>query len=109
MSSRGREYWVATVAEFERSGLTQAAFAQRRGLGLATLRSWIYKLRRERAASVSFVPVRVIASTAPTARGGEAAAAGVPTLEVELRSGVRLRLASGTDIEYVAALAARLS
>jgi hypothetical protein len=43
MFSHGREPWVATVAEFERSKLTQAEFALRRGVPVSTLRSWIYK------------------------------------------------------------------
>ena len=43
----GREFWVATVAEFERSKLTQEEFARQRGLPVTTLRTWIYKLRRE--------------------------------------------------------------
>jgi hypothetical protein len=102
---RGREFWVSTVAEFERSQLTQKSFAQRRGIALATLQWWLAKLRRERASSVSLVPVRVIASTAPTARS-EMAADGA--IEVELRSGVRLRLVAGTNLDYVAALAQRL-
>lgn len=34
---RGREFWVSTVAEFERRQLTQKSFAQRRGIALATL------------------------------------------------------------------------
>lgn len=102
---RGREFWVSTVTEFERSQLTQKSFAQRRGIALATLQWWLAKLRRERASSVSLVPVRVIASTAPTARSEMAADAAI---EVELRSGVRLRLAAGANLDYVAALAQRL-
>ena len=102
---RGREFWVSTIAEFERSQLTQKSFAQRRGIALATLQWWLAKLRRERASSVSLVPVRVIASTAPTARSEMAADAAI---EVELRSGVRLRLAAGANLDYVAALAQRL-
>jgi transposase-like protein len=103
MFRRGREHWVATVAEFERSELTQESFARRRGVDVGTLRSWIYKLRRERKASVSLVPVRVIASTAPQAR--EAYSADV---EVELKSGVRLRFSSGVALDYIAALVQRL-
>lgn len=103
MRHRGREFWVATVAESERSGLTQARFAVRRGISLTTLRSWIYKLRRERTTSVSLVPVRVIASTAPPARGAAAA-----EIEIELRTGIRLRLSTSVDVDYVAALAQRL-
>jgi hypothetical protein len=102
---RGREFWVSTVAEFERSQLTQKSFAQRRGIALATLQWWLAKLRRERTSSVSLVPVRVIASSAPTARS-EMAADGA--IEIELRSGVRLRLVAGANLDYVAALAQRL-
>ena|SRR5258705_11585238 len=103
MFRRGREHWVATVAEFERSELTQEGFARRRGIEVMTLRSWIYKLRRERKASVSLVPVRVIASTAPLARGADAT-----EIEVELKTGIHLRFSSGTDLDYVAALVQRL-
>jgi transposase-like protein len=101
----GREFWVAIVNEFERSELTQERFARQRGIAVTTLRSWIYKLRRERKASVSLVPVRVIASTAPSARS--AAAVG-GELEIELKTGVRLRLSTAVDLDYVAALAQRL-
>ena len=110
MFSRGRESWVTTVAEYERSELTQASFALRRGIPLTTLRSWIYKLRRERKASVSLVPVRVIASTAPVARGGGAAVevGAVGAIEIELKTGLRLRLSTGVDVDYVAELVSRL-
>jgi len=101
----GRQFWVATVEEFERSELTQERFAQQRGLPVTTLRTWIYKLRRERKASVSLVPVRVIASTAPPARAG---AAGGGEIEIELKTGVRLRLSTAVDLDYVTALAQRL-
>jgi len=101
----GREFWVATVDEFERSELTQASFARQREIPVATLRSWLYKLRRERKARVSLVPVRVIASTAPTARGATAVGG---EIEIELTTGVRLRLSTAVDLDYVAALAQRL-
>jgi len=99
----GREFWVATVDEFERSELTQESFARQRRIPVATLRSWIYKLRRERKATVSLV--RVVTSTAPTARS--AAAVG-GEIEIELKTGVRLRLSTAVDLDYVAALAQRL-
>jgi len=105
MFRRGREFWITAIAEFERSKLTHEAFAHRRGVPVETLRSWIYRLRRERQESVSLVPVRVIASTAPTVRrSGESTA----EIEVELASGVRLRFATSIDLDYVAALAQRL-
>jgi len=100
-----REFWVTTVDEFERSELTQERFARQRGIPVTTLRTWIYKLRRERKASVSLVPVRVVASTAPTARGSAALGGAI---EIELKTGVRLRLSTTADLDYVAALAQRL-
>jgi transposase-like protein len=100
-----RKYWINVVDEFERSGLTQERFAQQRGVPVATLRSWLYRLRRERQASVSLVPVRVVASTAPVARGATAVGG---ELEIELKTGVRLRLSTAVDLDYVAALAQRL-
>lgn len=106
MFSRGREPWVTTVAEFERSKLTQVEFALRRGVPLSTLQSWIYKARRERKASVSLVPVRVIASTAPAARGVEFGSGG--EIEIELKTSVRLRFSTGVDLDYVVELAQRL-
>lgn len=101
----GREFWVTTVDEFERSALTQESFARQRGVPVATLRTWIYKLRRERKASVSLVPVRVVASTAPAARGATEVGG---EIEIELKTGVRLRLSTAVDLDYVAALAQRL-
>jgi hypothetical protein len=47
----------------------------------------------------------VITSTAPTARR-EIGVDGA--IEIELKSGVRLRLAAGANLDYVAALAQRL-
>lgn len=105
MFRRGREFWITAIAEFERSKLTHEAFAQRRGFSVETLRSWIYRLRRERHDSVSLVPVRVIESPPPTVRRSSESAA---EIEVELASGVRLRFATSIDLDYVAALAQRL-
>lgn len=101
----GREFWEKTVGEYESSEETQAEFARQREVAVTTLRWWIYKLRRERSGSVSFMPVRVVGSTAPTARRGSEAGS---EIEVELKSGVRLRLSTSVDIEYVSALAQRL-
>jgi len=100
-----RKFWITLVDEFERSELTQARFAQQRGVPVATLRGWLYRLRRERQSSVSLVPVRVVASTAPVAR--DAAAVGAE-IEIELKTGVRLRLSPAVDLDYVATLAQRL-
>lgn len=101
----GREFWTTIIDEFERSELTQESFARQRRIPVATLRSWIYKLRREQRANVTLVPVRVVASPAPAARGAAAASG---EIEIELKTGVRLRLSAAVDLDYVTALAQRL-
>lgn len=45
MRSRGVEFWSETLAEFRESGLTQSEFCRRRGLSIATFRSWLYSQR----------------------------------------------------------------
>ena len=102
---RGREFWGSKIAEYERSELTQESFAQQRGIAVSTLRWWLAKLRQERRSSVSLVPVRVIASTAPTARS---AADADRAIEIELKTGVRLRVTTDVALDYVVALAQRL-
>jgi transposase-like protein len=44
------------VAAYRASGLTQAEFAERRGINVATLQSWLYR-RDRRAARPSVEPV----------------------------------------------------
>jgi DNA-binding transcriptional regulator YiaG len=58
---RAREIWVQIVGQYEQSGLTQEAYAAQRGIPVATLRSWIYKLRHESDGAVPVLPVRVVA------------------------------------------------
>jgi len=98
MFRRGGEFWITAIAEFERSKLTQEAFTQRRG---ARWRRYVVDLSGA-PESVSLVPVRVIASTAPTVRRSSESA---DELEVELASGERLRFATSIDLDDVAALA----
>jgi hypothetical protein len=59
------------VAQFERSGEGQADYCTRRGLGLSSLRYWLYRLRREgrevTKPRARFVPV--VVSSATSAEG----------------------------------------
>src|SRR5689334_15376884 len=87
-----REIWVNIVEQYERSGVTQEAFAEERQIPVATLRAWIYRLRRERQEVPAVLPVRVVPSPAPPARQRSDEAAGI-----EIESGeVRLRFPAGT-------------
>ena len=97
--------WVRVAEEYEASGLTQREFAERRGMTLSTLQSWVYRRGRQQRASpaqpVRILPVQVMTATAPVAGMGE-------SLEVLLGSGERVRFVAGTDVEYVARLVAAL-
>ena len=95
--------WVRVAEEYEASGLTQREFAERRGMTLSTLQSWVYRRRRQEGAPVAepvrLLPVQVTA--APVRSGSD-------SLEVLTASGERVRFAAGTDVEYVARLVAAL-
>jgi hypothetical protein len=104
MRRQSRSYWKRLIDEFEESGLSQVRFAEERRVQVATLRYWVYRFRRE--LTPALVPVRVVASTAPLARQGGVAAM---TIEAELPSGLRLRIPTGADAEYVADLIRRLA
>jgi hypothetical protein len=100
---REKPEWVRVAEEYEASGLTQREFAERRGMTLSTLQSWVYRRRRQERAPevepVRLLPVEVRA--APVERGSG-------PLEVLTASGERVSFAVGTDVEYVARLVAAL-
>ena len=102
---RAREIWINTVGHFKKSGLTQDAYARQRGIPVGTLRAWIYRLRRADEDDAQILPVRVIASTAPTARQWGDEAGGI---EVELGEPLRLRFSAGTPAAVVAEVVGRL-
>jgi hypothetical protein len=94
---RGRAYWTAIVAQFERGAERQADFCHQRGLGLSAFQHWLYQLRRERGAApkaaARFVPVVVSA----TATDG--------TIACKLRSGTtEVSFAALPPATYVAEL-----
>ena len=102
---KARDIWVAIIGQYEGSGLTQEAFAEQRNIPVGTLRSWIYKLRREREEDAPLLPVHVIASTALSARRPEEEVGGV---EVELGDGVRLRFPASMPPSAIAEVVALL-
>jgi hypothetical protein len=94
----GRDEWTKVVGEFEKSGLKQKEFAEKTGISLGALQFWLYKLRRE-TKSPRFLPIHVVASAAPLARGDA-----VMVMEAALPSGLLLRFTVGTDPRYLAEL-----
>ena len=108
---KARDIWVAIIGQFERSGLTQEAFAEERNVPVGTLRSWIYRLRRERdeaatAESTPILPVRLIASTAPSARQPDGSVA--PAIEVAVGGMVTVRFPPSTPPSVIAEVVALL-
>jgi transposase-like protein len=104
VDSKGRvrvskEQRQSILAEFERSGVSAAQFAQRTGLKYSTLAGWLQRYRRTKPKG-----------RARTMRLLEAVVAEAP--EVELGSALRLWLPDGTRIEIhnpkQAAMAAEL-
>ena len=102
---RVREIWVAIVEQYERSGLTQESFAEKRRIPVATLRSWIYRLRREKQKEAPLLPVRVVTSPPPKAGVGAVEAGPIELLVGET---VRLRFSAGTPSGVIADVVAAL-
>ncbi len=88
-----RRHREAMIAAYERSGLTQRAFADREGIGFYRFVSWLKQARRRRAKG-AFVEVKL---------PGRSPA--VSNIEVALPSGVVVR---GMDVEQMAKLVERL-
>jgi hypothetical protein len=92
-----RKDWAEIAEAWERSGELQRAFAARHGVPVETLRSWIYRRRREpRSRRSKFVEVRVSPAMI------------TPAAELAFPNGLTLRLAPGTDPTWVSALAKSL-
>jgi len=66
---RSRSEWTKLVAQWRASGLSQRAFAGRKGLAPASLSWWVSRLRREAPEQRTLVAVDVV-EDAP-AGGGE--------------------------------------
>ncbi len=83
------------VERFGGSGLTQMAFAERHGLSVSTLRSWLRRRSRRHGRGSRFVPVTIV-----DPRRAQAAA----RLEIELGSDRRLLVPADFDRDALAAL-----
>lgn len=84
---RSRDEIDSLLERFDRSGLTQIAFARRERLSVSTLRSWLTRRRRQHAAAPRFVPVAV----------ADGAVEYGPALELELGSGRRIHIPVDID------------
>jgi transposase-like protein len=101
MDSKGRvrtskEQRRVILAEFERSGVSAAQFAQRSGVKYSTLAAWVQRYGRTKRPSPKS-PVRLL----------EAVVAPAPlraALQVQLPGGARLEIREVSQVALVAAL-----
>jgi hypothetical protein len=100
---RSRSEWEKIVAEYEASDEQHVEFCARRRVSLHSFRTWLYRLRRERAAgtvarsateAVQMVPVRV--------RRAVSVPAVDDVVEVLVR-GALVRVRIGQDPRYIVA------
>lgn len=98
---RAAARWRRLVAEQERSGLTPAEFAARRGFKAATLYWWRSRLKRADRSAPTIVPIAITESTS-TIRAARA------DFELELAGGRVLRVPRGFDEQELARLLAAL-
>jgi len=85
------------LAEFERSGISATAFAQRTGLKYSTFAAWVQRYRRTKR-PVRKSPLRLLEAMA-----AQPAVVVVP-LQVQLPCGARLEISEASQIPLAAAL-----
>ena len=85
------------LAEFERSGISAVAFAQRTGLKYSTFAAWVQRYRRAKR-PVRKSPLRLLEAVAT-----QPAPVVVP-LQVQLPGGARLEISEAGQIPLAAAL-----
>jgi hypothetical protein len=97
---------MAEIADWRRSGLGSAEYAEQRGLNRSTLLGWSFKIggvkalpasRRESSTPVRFLPVRVRAQHAAKATASDAS-----RIEIALTNGRLVRVAGTVDADELA-------
>jgi hypothetical protein len=83
---RKEQRWRRWIAQWQTSGLTIPAFCARYGLSTANFYTWRRTLRRRDDAAQRFIPVQLVADTAPAS-----------PLELLLAGGHAVRVAPGFD------------
>jgi transposase-like protein len=96
-----KEQRRVVLAEFERSGMSAAAFAQRTGLKYSTFAAWVQRYRRTKR-PVRKSPLRLL--EAVTAQPAPV----VIALQLQLPGGARLEISEASQIPLAAALLSAL-
>jgi transposase len=105
-SNGSRKRWEKIVAEYEESNWSHAEVAARFEVSIWSFRTWLYRLRREGKdaakkgrALTRVLPVEIVRQELPRLHASE--------IKLDLESAT-ISFAVGTDVEYLAALAAAL-
>lgn len=94
-----RVFWEKRIADFRTSGLTAAAFAEKIGVNLHTLKKWKWKLDNESKATTKQRPARP--RRAATATFVELTPAFTSLIEITIRDAT-IRVPVGFDDETLA-------
>jgi hypothetical protein len=96
-----RARWSKAVSEWSRSGESRRAFCKQRGLPLSSFQWWRRRLKEVSAEgnALSFLPIPMRGA------GGDISGA---TVEIELRSGTRVRFAGEAALRAVEHLVSRV-
>ena len=92
--SKPRDQWRKIIDEYLKSGMTQKAFCEQRGLSLPQLVYYHgqFKMRKAPAASASFVPVKVAVQDKATAAS---------EIKLSLPNGFQCSFPSHTDATQI--------
>jgi len=91
-------YWDKRIGQWRESGLSQRVFCETQGLALSTFQWWRKRLADSRGGQARFLPLAL-----------EAPAGAAAVVQVELKSGTRLRLEGEAALRAVDALVRRVS
>lgn len=108
MRSRRAE-WQKRVAEWRRSGLTAAQYAESVGVKAETLRHWSWRLKSERTARAAGSTAKAKSAPAASSLVEVLSSAAVDSrLELELGGGRRVLVPNGFDADELGRLVAVL-
>ena len=105
MATRPRAFWCELLSKVD-AGETVSSVARRHGVNAGTLKWWRTKLRREMTSGPRLVPL-VVRPLAPKVRSAEVRSGGNASIEIVAGKTI-VRVAVGSDIEYVKALVVAL-
>ena len=100
--------WRTLIAEYQRSGLGQKAFAQSKGISFSSLQYWLYRGRRKKRGAPAR-PIRLLPVSIRKNSPAEVVPRGDRWVTLTLDGSYRLRFQEGTDCAYVGRLVSTIA